>query len=42
MWIEIQIAETEENEFEHEGYYDSPQKAIEALLRIQKENEHEV
>ena len=42
MWIEIQVAETEEDEFEHEGYYDSPQKAIEALLRIQKENEHEV
>ena len=42
MWIEIQIAETEEDEFEHEGYYNSPQKAIEALLRIQKENEHEI
>ena len=42
MWIDIQSAETEEAEFEHERYYDSPQKAIEALLRIQKENEHEV
>ena len=42
MWIEIQTAETEEDEFEHEGYYASPEKAIEALLRIQKEIEHEV
>lgn len=42
MWIEIQFAETEEDEFEHEGYYNSPEAAIAAILNLFKENENEV
>lgn len=37
MQIEISIAETEDDNFEHEGYYDSIEEAIKHLEELKDE-----